>query len=159
MEEKSARARALFEAGYNCAQSVIGAFAEEMGLTLEEAVRLASGLGGGVGRLREICGAISGSALVLGQLHGYDQPGDDEKKAELYGRIQQIAGQFRREYGTILCRELLGEELAGEGYVPEKRTAEYYAKRPCGNYIAYAAGLLQRHLEEAEHADSLCDTE
>lgn len=142
MSEKGRLARALFEQGYNCCQSVVGAFAAEMGMELEEAVRLASAFGGGLGRLREGCGAVSGMALVAGMLYGYASPTDGENKARTYGMMQELARRFRERNGSLLCRDLLGPEGTSTDPVPEARTADYYQRRPCPGLIACAADLL-----------------
>ena len=101
------KARDLFREGYNCAQSVAGAFHEEMGLSLSEATRLASSFGGGMGGLRETCGAVTGMFLVAGMLMGYDDPADYDGKKAHYARIRQLAEQFRQKHDTLVCRELL----------------------------------------------------
>ena len=149
MKAKSEQARELFLNGANCAQAVLGAFHQECGLELETALRLASGFGGGVSRLREMCGAVSGMILAANLLHGYSDLSDKEAKDAHYRRIQALAGEFRREAGSIVCRELLG--LApGQSDEPlsEARTREYYRKRPCADLVALAAGILARFEEE-----------
>lgn len=149
MKAKSEQARELFLNGANCAQAVLGAFHQECGLELETALRLASGFGGGGSRLREMCGAVSGMILAANLLHGYSDLSDKAAKDAHYRRIQALAGEFRREAGSIVCRELLG--LApGQSDEPlsEARTREYYRKRPCADLVALAAGTLARFEEE-----------
>ena len=141
-EEKAA---ANFLAGYNCAQSVFLAFAEDLGLTEDFALRLASSFGGGMGRLREVCGGLSGIFMAAGLLYGYAAPDDDRAKAAHYALIQDLAEEFRRENGSIICRELLGRE-GPEAPVPEKRTAAYYAQRPCARLVGSAAAILERYM-------------
>ena len=102
--EHGERAEILFRQGYNCAQAAFGAFAEEAGLDPDTALRLSSSFGGGLGRLREVCGALSGIEMALGCLYGYDTPETGETKREHYARVQDLAGRFRREFGSILCR-------------------------------------------------------
>lgn len=148
MSQKGDRAKELFEQGYNCCQSVAVAFASEMGLSEEMAARLASGFGGGMGRLREVCGAVSGMVLVSGMLHGYSDPKAREEKKELYARVQRLAAQFREQNGSIVCRELLGLEKAEGSPVPSPRTAEYYRKRPCGELIRLAASILEQDQQD-----------
>lgn len=143
---KGELARQYFESGCNCCQSMVLAFAPEMGLDRETAMRMASGLGGGVGRLREICGAVSGAAIVLGMLHGSADPNDHDAKTALYGEIQQFAESFAKEKGSYICRDLLGLPAGKDVPVPEERTAAYYQKRPCGGLIAFAADLLEKQL-------------
>ena len=124
------KARDLFREGYNCAQSVVGAFHEEMGLSLSEATRLASSFGGGMGGLRETCGAVTGMFLVAGMLMGYDDPADYDGKKAHYARIRQLAEQFRQKHDTLVCRELLRslpEKLQKD---PQPRTEQYYKVRP-----------------------------
>ena len=108
MSEKAQRAKALFLEGYNCAQAVAGAFAPEMGLSVDAAARLASGFGGGMGRMREVCGAVSGMTLAASALRGYNDPKAGPEKTDTYAMIQELAGRFRAENGSIICRELLG---------------------------------------------------
>lgn len=140
------RAQALFLEGCNCAQAVFAAFCDVTGFTREEAMRLASSFGGGVGRMREVCGAVSGACLVLGWLYGYDTPGDDGAKAAHYARVQAMARDFRQAHGSILCRQLLGG--GDDSPNPTPRTAEFYQTRPCGQCIRDAAAWVERYMEE-----------
>ena len=143
-EEKAVK---NFLAGYNCAQSVFLAFAEDLGLDADFALRLASSFGGGMGRLREVCGGVSGILMAAGLLYGYTSPADDEAKAAHYALVQELAGAFRRENGSIICRELLGRK-GPETPVPEKRTAAYYAQRPCARFVGSAAAILERYMAQ-----------
>ena len=149
--EHGKQAEALFCQGYNCAQAAFGAFAEEAGLNLETALRLASSFGGGLGRLREVCGALSGVEMALGCLYGYDTPETGQIKKEHYARVQDLADRFRREFGSIVCRELLGLDHSSDGPVPEKRTEAYYQKRPCLELVGCAARLLEEYMAEQEN--------
>lgn len=142
------KAMKLFEEGYNCCQSVVGAFAEETGLPLESVMKMASSFGGGMGRLREVCGAVSGMFFIVGIELGYSDPKDYQGKKEHYERIQKIAERFRTENGSIVCRELLGLKPGPDKPVPEMRTEEYYKKRPCKELIGFAAEILEQALEE-----------
>lgn len=142
------KAQALFEAGYNCSQAVAVAFCDMTGMEEATMARLASGLGGGMGRLREVCGGISGAILVLGLLRGYDTPGDDAAKARLYTQVQRLVRRFREKKGTILCRELLDNPSSDP--TPTPRTPEFYRQRPCGALIRLAAEELERLLAETE---------
>ncbi len=154
MGQKGEQAKALFEQGYNCAQSVAGVFAEEMGLPFETVVQLASPFGGGMGRMREVCGAVSGMLLALGMLRGYSDPKAPEKKRELYVQVQRLAGEFRAQNGSIVCHELLGLSKGPSEPTPEARTAAYYKKRPCGELIRCSADILADYLAEtASDAD------
>lgn len=136
----------LFLQGYNCAQSLAGAFADVTGLDRDTMLRLASSFGGGMGRLREVCGGVTGSLMVLSMVYGYSTPETGEAKAQLYARVQALAKAFEAEHGTILCRELLGRTR--EEPTPEARTPAYYASRPCARFIGDAAELLERYLNE-----------
>lgn len=140
------KAGELFLNGSNCAQAVVVAFSDVTGLTPEFSARLASSFGGGMGRMREVCGAVSGMLMVLGLLYGYEDPGEkDRNKKAHYALVQQLAGQFREEVGSIVCREILKNPPSDPN--PSPRTAEYYAKRPCARMVMTAAGLLDRYIE------------
>ena len=129
------RAEELFRAGLNCAQSVFCAFADEFGMDAETAKRVSCGLGGGVGRLREVCGAVTGATLVLGMRHGPD-------KDAVYPKVQEFCARFKDECGSVVCRELLAGTGATAGGKADARTAEYYRKRPCVELVKLAARLL-----------------
>lgn len=135
------RAVELFRQGYNCAQSVLGAYCEDLGIDFETAVRLSSSFGGGMGRLREVCGAVSGMFMVAGLKRGYSSPADIEAKTEHYRLIQSLADRFRKRNGSIVCRELLGLDDRSDPN-PDKRTAEYYKKRPCVELVSFAAQII-----------------
>ena len=130
------KSEALFLEGCNCAQAVFAAFADEFGLDEELAKRLACGLGGGVGRMREVCGAVSAAAMVIGMRLGPD-------KTKAYPVIQDFCAKFRQETGSIVCRELLEGTGATTGGAPEPRTPQYYQKRPCVELVKLAASLLE----------------
>ncbi len=142
------RARNLFLEGYNCTQAVVAAFCDEMDIDKETALRMASSFGGGMGRLREVCGTVSGMFLVAGYYYGYNDPKDFQAKSEHYTRIQELAKRFRDENRSIVCRELLGLKEQASSPVPEKRTEEYYKKRPCPDLAACAARILEEYMEE-----------
>lgn len=146
MKNHKELAKSYFLEGYNCAQSVVLAFHEELGLDKETAARLASAFGGGMGRLREVCGTVSGMSLVLGLLHGYSDPKDLEGKKALYSQMQQLAHTFRDHNGSIVCRDLLGLGHHSDEPAPLARTPEYYKKRPCADLAADAAGILEQFL-------------
>ena len=136
----------LFLGGYNCAQSVVVAFCDVTGLEKDFAARMASSFGGGMGRLREVCGAVSGMLMVLGLLYGYDTPGDDISKKAQYRDVQALCGQFREEVGSIVCREILKNPSTDP--IPSPRTAEYYAVRPCARMVMTAARILDGYIAE-----------
>jgi len=129
------KAEALFKSGCNCSQAVFAAFADEFGLDEELAKKVSCGLGGGVGRMRETCGAVTGAALVIGMRKG-------PEKTAAYPDVQAFCRQFKAETGSIVCRELLEGTGATQGGAPEARTEAYYRKRPCVELVKLAASLL-----------------
>ena len=140
------KAAELFLGGYNCAQSVVVAFSDLTGLDVDFSARMASSFGGGMGRMREVCGAVSGMLMVLGLLYGYDTPGDDVSKKQQYTVVQELSGKFRQEVGSIVCREILKNPPSDPN--PSPRTAEYYAKRPCARMVMTAARILDAYIKE-----------
>ena len=143
------KAAELFLSGYNCAQAVAVAFTDVTGLTEQQAAKMASAFGGSMGRMREVCGAVSGMLMVLSYVYGYDPPGDDVSKKRLYGQVQALAAGFREENGSIICREILKNPPSDPN--PTPRTAEFYAKRPCAKMVMTAARLLEQFMEENPH--------
>ena len=148
MSRHAELARDLFLQGYNCSQSVFCAFCDVTGLELDDAARMASSFGGGLGRLREVCGTVSGAALVLGVVRGYADPKDYAAKKAHYALVQEFARRFREANGSIVCRELLKGVDATTGGAPEARTVEYYRKRPCPNLAYCAAEILDEMLKD-----------
>lgn len=147
MMDRSQLAREYFLNGANCAQAVLCAFAQECQLNETEAMRLASGFGGGMGRMREVCGAVSGMILVANILCGNGDKSDKKAKDAHYALIQKLAGKFREQNGSIICRELLGLEKNGpDEPVSEVRSKSYYQKRPCAELVALAAGIVEAEL-------------
>lgn len=147
------KAKDLFLEGYNCSQAVFGAFAEELGMDLNTAMKLASSFGGGIGRLREVCGAVSGMCLVAGLKYGYCDPKAKEEKTAHYKRVQELADTFKKENGSIVCRELLENSMkkpADTKPNPEARTNEYYKKRPCVQLVMQAASIVENYMKEKE---------
>ena len=140
------KARQLFLNGYNCAQSVLCAFEEEIGLDRTTLAKMASSFGGGMGRMREVCGAVSGALMAFGLINGYSDPKDFDGKKEQYAFVQEFARRFREENGSIICRELLEGVQVKEGQEPEKRTDEYYKKRPCPELVYCAAQIAEEML-------------
>lgn len=134
--DKSDRAAELFADGLCCSQAVFCAYAEDFGMDAETARKVSAGLGGGVGRLREVCGAVTGATLVLGLRHGPD-------KAAVYPRVQALCARFKEACGSIVCRELLAGTGATQGGAPEARTPAYYRKRPCAALVRLAAQLVE----------------
>ncbi len=149
MSEKTEKAKELFLAGYSCSQAVVGAFCEDLGLSFDTAMRLSSSFGGGMGRLREVCGALSGVFLLAGWRFGYTSPTEGEAKAALYRRIQELAADFREQNGSIICRELLGKcKEEKESATPDARTPDYYKTRPCLLMVECGAALAEEMLKE-----------
>lgn len=144
----AAKAMAFFKEGYNCAQSVFLAFADKYPVEPKLALKLSSSFGGGMGRLREVCGAVSGMFMVAGLLYGYDSPTAYEEKKEHYERIQELAHEFSGLNGSIVCRELLGLSQKEDAPTPEKRTDAYYKKRPCEQLVGMAAAIMEKYIEE-----------
>jgi len=144
--EKSQLAKRYFEDGYNCAQSVLLAFCDETGLEQDQAARLASTFGGGMERMREVCGAVSAMFMVQGLLEGYTDPKAKEEKAAVYARVREVADRFREKNHSIICRDLLIDTEVALGTEPEARTKEYYERRPCGCYVEDAAELIAKAL-------------
>lgn len=144
--DHSVLAAELFLKGYNCAQAVAIAFCDVTGLDEALSARLSSSFGGGLGRLREVCGAVSGIAMVAGVLYGCDDPQDDSAKKAHYERVQQLAGEFRQQMGTIICRELLQNPPSDP--TPSPRTTEYYAQRPCARFVMTAAEILDDYIQK-----------
>lgn len=140
------KARALFLEGYNCAQAVVCAFDDLTGLDRETSARLSSSFGGGMGRMREVCGTVSGALIVLGLLCGYSDPKDPGAKTEHYHLVQEFAERFKEINGTIICRELLAGVRTKPGRDPEARTPEYYASRPCPRHCGEAAKIVDELL-------------
>ena len=143
------KAAELFLNGYNCAQAIAVAFSDVTGLDNHFSARMASSFGGGMGRMREVCGAVSGMLMVAGLLYGYDTPGDDAHKKAHYTLVQELAGKFREQTGSIICREILKNPPADPN--PTPRAAEFYAKRPGAKMVMTAARLLEQFMEENPH--------
>ena len=142
--DHSIKAGELFLSGCNCAQAVFLAFTDVTGMDTKTAAKISSSFGGGMGRMREVCGAVSGMNIVLGILYGYDTPNDDTIKAELYAQVQALAGQFREQLGTILCREILDNPPSDPN--PTPRTEAFYKERPCVRVVMTGARLMEEFI-------------
>lgn len=142
------KAKQLFMEGYNCSQAVLGAFCDECGMDFETAMKLSSSFGGGMGRLREVCGAVSGMFMVAGLIYGYDDPKGQKEKTEHYERIQALALEFKEANGSIVCRELLGLSEKKSEPTPEVRTEQYYQKRPCPEMVKMAAEIMEQYMRK-----------
>ena len=136
----------LFLEGFNCAQAVAVAFTDLTGMDKKQAAMLAAPFGGGMGRMREVCGAVSGMYMVLGTLYGYDETTDDTRKKQLYHDVQALAARFREECGSIICREILKNPASDPN--PTPRTAEFYKQRPCARMVVTAARLLDEFIAQ-----------
>lgn len=141
------KAMELFKEGYNCSQAVFLAFSDKYDIEETQAVKIASSFGGGMGRLREVCGAVTGMFMVAGILYGYDDPKAREEKADHYARIQELAAKFTEINGSIVCRELLGLSQKKDEPTPAERTEEYYKKRPCVELVGIAAAIMEGYIE------------
>ncbi|MEE1079000.1 MAG: C-GCAxxG-C-C family protein [Agathobacter sp.] len=141
-------AMAYFKEGYNCAQAVAVAFADELGMEKNVIAKAVSGFGGGMGRLREVCGSVSGMVYVISNLYGYDDPKAGSEKMDLYQMIQDVAHQFEEMNGSVVCRELLGLTVKEQDPKPEARTNEYYKKRPCVELVGVAAEIVEKYIAE-----------
>lgn len=132
--------------GYNCAQSVFAAFCDVTGYSEEQALKLASSFGGGMGRMRETCGACSAMFMVAGAVRGYSDVSSDAPKKKHYELIQAMAEEFKKEHGTIICRELLASLKPDSAPTPSARTEEYYRVRPCVRFVAAAARIAEKSI-------------
>lgn len=143
MMDHSIRAAQLFVDGYNCAQAVMVAFSDVTGLDEKFSAKISSSFGGGMGRMREVCGAVSGMLMVAGHLYGYDCP-DPEAQGKHYALVQELAGKFREQAGSIICREILENPPSDPN--PTSRTAEFYKTRPCARLVILAAQILDEYI-------------
>ena len=144
--DHAARAARLFREGYSCSQAVAMAFCDVTGLDEKLTARLASSFGGGMGRMREVCGAVSGMLLVAGVLYGYDDARDTAGKRALYAQVQAMAADFRAEHGSIICRDLLRDPASDPN--PTPRTAEFYKIRPCQRMVETAARIMEEYIAQ-----------
>lgn len=142
------KAKKLFLEGYNCSQAVFLAFEDMYDMDHSMALRLSSSFGGGMGRLREVCGVVSGMFMVAGALYGYEDPKDMAAKKEHYERIQALAQAYQIRNGSIVCREILGLGKGKDDPKPAERTDEYYKKRPCSELVAMGAAIMEQYIIE-----------
>ncbi len=148
MEDRIELAVSLFKEGYNCSQSVVAAFADMYGFTREQALRMSASFGGGIGRMRQTCGAACGLFLVAGLETGCTEGSNREGKEANYKLVQQLAEEFKKRNGSLICAQLLGlDKSAPTPATPEARTAEYYKKRPCVKMVEEAARIWVEYLE------------
>lgn len=148
MEERIEKAVSLFKDGYNCSQSVVAAYADLYGFTQEQALKMSASFGGGIGRMRQTCGAACGLFLLAGLESGCTEGKNREGKEANYRMVQEFAEEFRKRNGSLICAELLGlAKNAPTPATPEARTAEYYKKRPCVKMVEEAARIFREYLE------------
>ena len=141
-------AKELFKSGYNCSQAVLGAFCEELGLDFETAMKIASPFGGGMGRMREVCGTVSGMFMAAGLKYGCCDNSNPSCKNELYKKIQYLAEQFKSKNGSIICKELLQGIETSTSPSSSERTPNYYRKRPCVELVGDAVEIFEKFLKE-----------
>jgi C_GCAxxG_C_C family probable redox protein len=152
---RSELAMSFFKEGYNCSQSVFMAFCDEYDMDFDMALKISSSFGGGMGRLREVCGAVTGMFMTAGMIYGYSDPKDHILKTEHYKRIQYLAKEFEEKNHSIICRELLGLGSGKDIPVPELRTAEYYKKRPCVELVGMAADIMDKYIKDNQQSKSV----
>ncbi len=141
------KARDYFLEGYNCSQAVFLAFSDLTGMDEKTALLISSSFGGGMGRLREVCGAVSGMFMTAGILYGYTDPKAGQEKMEHYKRIQDLATAFKERNGSIICRDILGKIAEDKSFIPAERTAEYYKTRPCVKMVEDASEVLDEYIK------------
>ena len=144
MSYHSDKAVELFKKGFNCSQSVFAAFCDEFGMDEQTALKVSAGLGGGVGRMREVCGTVTGAAMVAGMIYGATDGSDVDSKAKTYEVVRLIADEFMKDNPSIVCRELLGLDKAEQSAKPQARTQEYYKKRPCAELVEESAKAVDK---------------
>ena len=158
LEERVVKAGRLFkEGGYNCCQAVVLAYCDLFGMDEKTAASLSSGFGGGMGRMREVCGSVSGMVMLSGMLSPADNPSDKAGRTANYALVQEVAGEFRNINGSIICRELLGldkkpaeGQATSESPVPSDRTTEYYKKRPCEELVKISARIIGERIKNTK---------
>ena len=145
MSEKTEKAKELFKSGCNCSQSVLGVFCEELGLDFDTAMKISSSFGGGMGRMREVCGTVSGMFMAAGLAFS-----NKDNKAEQYKIVQELAKRFKDKNGSIICRELLNGIESSTSPIPSERTETYYKKRPCIELVSDSVEILEEFIKEQQ---------
>ncbi|MDO4703511.1 C-GCAxxG-C-C family protein [Tannerella sp.] len=148
VEERVQKARHLFSEGYNCAQSVLLAYTDVFEMEPQLAATIAAPLGGGVGKMREVCGTVSGMAIIAGLMEPATDPSDKEAKMRNYALVQELAGEFRKVNGSVICRELLMKEDEKDATASSASACESIRKRPCAEYVATAVRLVGEKLQQ-----------
>lgn len=149
MSEKQEKAKELFKKGYNCSQAVIGVFCEEYGLDFDTAMKISCSFGGGMGRMREVCGAVSGMFMAAGLAYSSSDSSAENKKQQ-YEKVQELANLFKEKNGSIICRELLEGIEKSSSPVPSERNFEYYKKRPCIELVSDAVEIFEKYCCHSE---------
>ena len=147
MSNKSEKAKELFKSGYNCSQAVLGVFCEELGMDFDTAMKISSSFGGGMGRMREVCGTVSGMFMAAGLAFASSNNSLEDKGTQ-YKRIQELAKRFKDMNGSIICRELLQGVETSTSPTPSERTETYYKKRPCVDLVGDAVEILEQYIKE-----------
>lgn len=156
-KDRIEKAVSLFKEGFNCSQAVVAAFADEYGFTHGQALRMSASFGGGIGRMRETCGAACGLFMLAGLETGATEGSDREGKAANYALVQELAEEFKKRNGSLKCADLLGlSAKAPVVSMPEQRTTQYYAKRPCVKMVEEAAKIWCEHLENSQNKAECC---
>lgn len=145
-ESRREQAVEAFLGGCNCAQAVFSTYADLFGIDRQTAMNLTNSMGGGISRLREVCGTVSAMALLAGLAEGDVDPGDLKAREKVYRRTRDLTTKFEEENGSLICRELLGTLGREQSARPSERTPEYYKKRPCAKFVACAAGIIEEEL-------------
>lgn len=151
MTIRQKKAVELFQQGYNCAQAVFAAFADIYGIDEQTALKLSCSFGGGMGRMREVCGTVSGMAMVASLENGNTDAKDQKAKTENYQLVRELAEEFQKRNGSIICRELLGLDNKEKEAAPALRTADYYKKRPCVQLVEEAAGIVEERIMQRKY--------
>lgn len=159
-DQRQAAAEEYFLKGYNCCQSVLMAFRDVIGLDEDATLKLSSGLGGGMARMREVCGTVTAMAVIAGFLLPACDPSNMDERTANYALVQDLAGRFRERKGSILCRDLLGLSAGVQAPAPSERTAAYYKERPCTGIVGLAARIVAEYMvrnrEEIAKKSYLC---
>lgn len=148
-EERIVKSTELFKEGFNCCQSVVAAFADKYGFTKEQALKMSASFGGGIGRMRETCGAACGMFMLAGLETGSTEGSDREKKSANYAFVQELAAEFKKRNGALRCADLL--KLPNDTKISsqaESRTEQYYKKRPCSKIVEEAAKIWAENLKQ-----------
>ena len=145
---KQEQAQEFFKKGYNCSQSVFATFCQDFGIDLETGLKLSSSFGGGMGGLRQVCGAVTAMLMITGLKYGYIDSNDINLKNKHYKLIQNLAKEFTDKFGSIICKELLlsNANIKKDVSMPEQRTPQYYKVRPCERFVVYATELTEKTL-------------